>query len=315
MSWKPYRTSSRYNHAAVQCLSFHRVTSQYIVMEFVACDLPIEWAKRDSSNVRRRKPLTLSRWTMSQTPLNRKHLSKTVRFELFPGKFVQRLCLGAAAVCSMALWGVSSFAATLTWNANTEPDLAGYRVYQCNQLPCSRSAGTASLLATLGTVTSFNIGTPTTVRHYVVTAYDLHNNESNESNVATYTPPSSSPSPTVSVSPTSLSFTTVQGSSNPSSQTLNVSNTGGGTFTWSSSGNAPWLTHTPQSGTGNGIITVSVATESLSAGTYTATITVSATGGGSVSVPVTVTVNAPTVSPPPRPLNLQLRAVVPGSSR
>jgi hypothetical protein len=219
--------------------------------------------------------------------------------------------LAAATACSLFLGSAASHAATLMWNANTEPDLAGYRVYQCTQLPCSRAAGTASLLATLGTVTSLDIGTPTTVRHYVVTAYDLSNNESIESNVATYTPSSASPSPPIiNVNPSSLSFTVVQGSGNPSPQTLTVSNAGGGTLSWSATDNVPWLTHSPQSGTGGGSIAVNVTTDSLAAGTYTATLMVSAAGASSVAVPVTVTVTAPRAAQPPRPLNLQLRAVI-----
>lgn len=224
--------------------------------------------------------------------------------------------LAAATTCSLVLGSAASHAATLMWNPNTEPDLAGYRVYQCTQLPCSRAAGTASLLATLGTVTSLDIGTPTTVRHYVVTAYDFNNNESLESNVATYTPPSAPPSPPViSVNPSRLSFTVEQGNGNPPPQTLTISNGGGGTLNWSATDNASWLTHTPQSGTGGGSIAVHVATDSLAAGTYTATLTVSATGASSVIVPVTVTVTAPRVARPPRPLNLQLRAVITPSSR
>lgn len=107
-----------------------------------------------------------------------------------------------------AAWG-----ATLTWNPNTEFDLAGYRVYQCSQLPCERASGTAAPIATLGRVTSFNIGTPSAVRYYIVTAYDSSNNESGESNVTTYTPaisppatPPAAPPPT----PTGLQLTTVR---------------------------------------------------------------------------------------------------------
>ncbi|MCP9439431.1 MAG: hypothetical protein NHB36_06045 [Nitrospira sp.] len=253
---------------------------------------------------------------MFPTPIHPRRTNYQVG-RLAPSKmWMHPFSLTVTTVCSFMLWSAVSHAATLTWSANTESDLAGYRVYQCTQLPCSRTAGTASLFAILGTVTRLDIGTPTTVRHYVVTAYDLNNNESSESNVATYTPPSSPPAPPViSVNPTSLSFTAVQGSGNPSPQTLTISNAGGGTLTWSSSDNAAWLTHTPQSGTGGGSITVSVATDSLEAGTYAATLTLSATGASSVTVPVTVTVTAPTVARPPRPLNLQLRSVVPRGAR
>jgi len=52
----------------------------------------------------------------------------------------------------------------------------------------------ASVLATVGSVTSFNIGTPTVTQYYFVTAYDSANNESHESNLATFTPTGSDPS-------------------------------------------------------------------------------------------------------------------------
>jgi len=86
------------------------------------------------------------------------------------------------------LWSSTVWGATLTWTGGSEPDLAGYRVYQCSLQPCALSSGNASLLATLGTVASFNIGTPATTQYYFMTAYDLANNASVESNLATYTP-------------------------------------------------------------------------------------------------------------------------------
>jgi hypothetical protein len=93
----------------------------------------------------------------------------------------------------LVLWSSTAWSATLTWNSNSEPDLAGYRVYQCSQQPCTKSSGTASLLATLGTGTSFNIGTPAVTQYYFITAYDSANNESSSSNLATFTPPGSLP--------------------------------------------------------------------------------------------------------------------------
>ena len=105
-----------------------------------------------------------------------------------------------AGACVLVLWSTTAWGASLTWDANSASDLAGYRVYQCSQLPCSKSYGTATLLATLGKVTSFNIGTPSVVQHYVVTAYDFALNESGASNVLSYYPPSASPQPAAAVS-------------------------------------------------------------------------------------------------------------------
>jgi len=51
-----------------------------------------------------------------------------------------------------------------------------------------------------------------------------------------------SSTPVIGVSPTSLTFTTVQGSANPPTQYINVSNTGGGTLSWSSTDNSGWIT-------------------------------------------------------------------------
>ena len=73
--------------------------------------------------------------------------------------------------------------------AQHEPDLAGYRIYQCSQQPCTRASGHASLLATLGKTTSFNIGTPAVTHYYFVAAYDFSNKESGNSNIVTFPPP------------------------------------------------------------------------------------------------------------------------------
>ena len=112
--------------------------------------------------------------------------------------------------------------------------------------------------------------------------------------------PSSPPAPVppaIGASPTSLSFTAQQGSGNPAVQTLSISNTGGGTLSWSASDNAAWLTVSPASGTGNGSVAVSAALGTLAAGSYSATVTLSATGATPVTVPVAFTVTAaPTIS-------------------
>src|SRR5262245_19113968 len=99
----------------------------------------------------------------------------------------------SAIIGVLVLWSSTASAATLAWNANSEPDLAGYRIYQCSLVPCGPGSGHQSILATVGQVTSFNIGTPTVTQYYFVTAYDSANNESYGSNLITYTPPAASP--------------------------------------------------------------------------------------------------------------------------
>lgn len=100
-----------------------------------------------------------------------------------------------AIVGVLVLWSGTAWGAALTWNANTEPDLAGYRIYQCSQQPCTRASANESLLTTLGKVTSFNIGTPSARQYYFTTAFDLAGNESSESNLATFTPTGAPPPP------------------------------------------------------------------------------------------------------------------------
>lgn len=102
--------------------------------------------------------------------------------------------------------------------------------------------------------------------------------------------------PTITLSPTSLSVQTNQGSS-PSAGTFTVDNTGQGTLSYSITDNATWLSCSPTSGTSTGeadTITVTYSTASLAAGTYNATITVSDPNASNNprTVAVTLTVNA-----------------------
>ncbi|HEY7914252.1 MAG TPA: S8 family serine peptidase [Blastocatellia bacterium] len=99
--------------------------------------------------------------------------------------------------------------------------------------------------------------------------------------------------PTIGVSPSSLSFSATVGGANPANQSINISNTGGGTLNWTASDNATWLAISPTSGTAPSTVTASVNISGLAAGTYNGTITISATGATNtpVNLPVTLTVN------------------------
>jgi glucose/arabinose dehydrogenase len=99
----------------------------------------------------------------------------------------------------------------------------------------------------------------------------------------------------LSVTPGSLAFTGQAGDANLASQTLSVTNAGGGTLPWAASGNATWLSATPSSGAAPSTVSVSVDISGLAAGTYDGTVTITSTGatGSPKNVPVTLSVTSP----------------------
>ena len=115
--------------------------------------------------------------------------------------------------------------------------------------------------------------------------------------------------PLLSTSLTTMSFSSIVGQSDPSTQTLTVTNTGGGTLSWQASAattiGGAWLTITPNSGTLTGkqsafISVTATRQEDLTSGTYTGTLTI--TGKDSldhtvIGSPQTIPVNF-TVLPP-----------------
>jgi hypothetical protein len=102
--------------------------------------------------------------------------------------------------------------------------------------------------------------------------------------------------PAIGLNTTSLGFAGTVGGTNPSAQTIAVSNVGGGTLAWSAGSNATWLTLSPLSGTNAGTVTASVNLAGLLSGSYTATVTVTATGATAKTIPVTLTITGSTTS-------------------
>ena len=107
--------------------------------------------------------------------------------------------------------------------------------------------------------------------------------------------PDSSP-PVLSVGASKLAFYTIAGT-NPADQTLTISNTGGGTLSWTASADnslPAWLSISQASGTGSANLTVSANAAGLSPGTYTKAITITAQGASNSpqTVYATLTVNS-----------------------
>ena len=84
------------------------------------------------------------------------------------------------------------------------------------------------------------------------------------------------------------------GGSTLPSQTVNITNAGGGTLTWSATSGSSWLTVSPNSGVGSGTLTLGINPAGLTAQTYNGAITVTASGAtnGPQTISVVLTVNA-----------------------
>ena len=109
-----------------------------------------------------------------------------------------------------------------------------------------------------------------------------------------------SPAPAVlTVTPASLTFQYTAPGAVPSSQSLAIANSGGGTFTWTATGGAYWVTISAASGALPGTPSVSVIPQNLAPGTYTATLTIAAADNSVTPVSVTVTLTVTGTSPTP----------------
>ena len=125
---------------------------------------------------------------------------------------------------------------------------------------------------------------------------------------------SAQPPPEISVTPTSLTFNADQGGSNPSSQNIQVSNSGQQTLNYTISDDAAWLSVSPDSGSSTGGAnshTVSVDISGLGAGTHNGTITITDSNASNSPQTVSVTLNIeplPAISVTPTSLTFNATA-------
>jgi uncharacterized protein (TIGR03437 family) len=107
------------------------------------------------------------------------------------------------------------------------------------------------------------------------------------------------PAPSIAVAPTSLQFAYAVGGAVPAAQSIQATNSGGGTLTWTAVPSASWLGVSPASGTAPSTLSVLVSPAGLGAGKYTGSVQISA--GGASNSPVTISVTL-TVAPAPASL-------------
>jgi hypothetical protein len=110
-----------------------------------------------------------------------------------------------------------------------------------------------------------------------------------------------SPTPSILLNPTGLSFSGVAGGPAPLAKPIMLSNPTGGTLTWTLTETAAWLGLNVMSGTTTtetDSISASVSTSGLAPGSYSTLIAVTASGSSNnpQSIPVTLTVMPPTTT-------------------
>lgn len=106
----------------------------------------------------------------------------------------------------------------------------------------------------------------------------------------------STATPSIRLTPTSLTLSGTAGGTNPAPQTFTLTNPTGGTLTWTAGDNASWLTLSAVSGTTTTEVDTISATANLTAlaaGSYSATITVTGTAATNSpqTIPVSLTVS------------------------
>ncbi len=128
--------------------------------------------------------------------------------------------------------------------------------------------------------------------------------------------PVDSTPPVLSLSKSDAAFSAAAGS-NPAAQTVNVSNVGGGTVSWTAASNRPWLSVSPAAGTDAGALTLSVNTAGMAVGNYTGAVTVS---GKATNSPQTVNITLSVTEAPSvpalsvAPLGLSFNATAGGTN-
>lgn len=191
-----------------------------------------------------------------------------------------------ATLLCVVLYSVPANASTLTvvWDANPEPDIAGYIVeYGPAAAPFTQSV-------TVANVTSWTLQNATfgTTYMFRVMAFNSAGQRSDYSDTV-----SAVAGPTLTPDRTSLAFAAVAGAPamRTSAQSIRLTQAGAGQLSWTAFSNVSWLQVTPSIGSGSGALTVSLAPGALPPASATAQITINTAGSAVPVAPIPVTLN------------------------
>jgi uncharacterized protein (TIGR03437 family) len=181
-------------------------------------------------------------------------------------------------------------------------DFSGLCSSGCQVIATPAGATTGQVLkVTSWTNTSISATLPATLTGFITLTVDAIPGSDSIAIMAATPNPS-----TIAAAPSSLQFAYTTGGTAPSSQTIQITNTGSGTLAWTATASASWLSISPSSGTATSTLTVSVSPGSLTAGTYTGSIQIASTGASntplSIGVTFTVTQAPPSLAIAPQAL-------------
>lgn len=186
----------------------------------------------------------------------------------------------------------------LAWNANTEPDIAGYIVqYGTVVTPFTTSVNVGNV-----TTWTFTSPAPGTAYAFRVIAYNTSGLQSGPSAVVIGNGDGTVP-PGLTVDRTSLAFGIMPGATaiDTRTQTVHMTQSAGVAVAWTAVSSAAWLQVSPASGTGSGAFAVSVVPALVPPTNASATITITALGAANVVAPIQVALEVvpPGPSAPP----------------
>ena len=205
-----------------------------------------------------------------------------------------------AMVCACLLLSALPAAAqvTLAWNANTEPDIAGYQVqYGPTSAPFTTSVN-------VGKVTTWTFSTPVqgTAYAFRVLAYNTSNEYSLPSSPVYGNADGSTPA-TLTADRAALTFGFIPSAAAPTTrtQTIQLTQGAGETVAWTVASSAAWLQVSPASGAGSGAFLVSLVPGAIPPANAAASLTVTAPGALTPVPPISVALNviAPSAAKPP----------------
>jgi Viral BACON domain len=102
--------------------------------------------------------------------------------------------------------------------------------------------------------------------------------------------------PTITATPSNLSFTYQTGGATPAAQTVKLTSSSSSALSYSVASSAAWLVATPASGSTPGSLSLSVNPSGLSTGTYSGTVTVTAAGASNSPLKIGATLTVTSAS-------------------